>query len=256
MQMNHMMEQILCDIALKAGEAIDRIYHDNFTVNFKEDKSPLTQADQEANAIIVAALQQSFPDIPIVSEEESQSHDLKNLKRFFLVDPLDGTKEFIKQDGKGAFTVNIALIDQGYPICGVIYAPLLKRLFYGDVTQNLSYELTAGDKTILSANADNPLSAVASASHRDEHTEKWLEDNQINHVVSIGSSLKFCLVTCGEAAYYPRFAPTMEWDIAAGHAILKAAGGIVHDLSGTEMPYGKENYYNEGFIAYGRSRTK
>jgi len=171
---------------------------------------------------------------------------------FFLVDPLDGTKEFLKRDGKGSFTVNIALVENGAPIFGIVYAPALGRTFSG-IDGAGAWE-NGSEISVRNAATDKKI-AVASVSHRDAVTDKWLNDNAINETVSIGSSLKFCLVACGEAHVYPRFAPTMEWDTGAGHAVLSAAGGRVEKPDGSIFAYGKPNYRNGDFIAYGRTEV-
>ena len=167
---------------------------------------------------------------------------------FFLVDPLDGTKEFLKCDGKGAFTVNIALIENKEPTLGIVYAPALGRMFFGS-KGNGAFE---GDRSICARReiAGKKI-AVASQSHRDAKTDAWLSKNNISETVSIGSSLKFGLLANGEADVYPRFSPTMEWDTAAGDAILRAAGGMVLNPDGSPFTYGKTDYRNGAFIATG-----
>ena len=169
-----------------------------------------------------------------------------------MVDPLDGTREFIRPDGNGAFTVNIALIQQGSPVLGIVYAPALDRMFSGRVGSG-ARELSDGrtcELTVRSVPPSGPV-AVASRSHRDPETDRWLADNQVSQTVSIGSSLKFCLLAAGEADLYPRFGPTMEWDTAAGDAVLRAAGGTVTTPGGAPFVYGKPNYRNGSFVAYG-----
>ena len=229
-----------------AGDEIMRIYHRNPDAEIKLDGSPVTEADQKAETILLAALRQHAPDITIISEENANSHAIDAPDRFFLVDPLDGTKEFLKRDGKGSFTVNIGLVENRVPVLGIVYAPALEKMFTG----------STGDGAFLNErpiHARKPhngeRTAVASASHRDEMTNQWLAENNISRTVSIGSSLKFCLVASGEADIYPRFGPTMEWDTAAGQAVLLAAGGHVTTPEKTPFLYGKDEYRNGPFIA-------
>lgn len=222
------------------------VYKEGFDHAIKSDGSPVTKADKAAEKIILEGIKSHAPDIAIVSEENPSSHNLQASDIFFLVDPLDGTKEFLKRDGKGAFTVNIALIENNTPTMGIIYAPALDRMFYG--AQN--FGAFENDKPIGACTVPREKRiAVASQSHRDENTDRWLKENDIKKTVSIGSSLKFALLACGEAHVYPRFSPTMEWDTAAGDAILRAAGGMMFNPDGTPFQYGKANYLNGGFIA-------
>lgn len=249
--MNHtaLTEQLVA-IALPAGKAIMDIYSQPPEAELKSDGSPVTEADKAAEKIILAGLQQCAPDIPIVSEESEESHRMRAPERFFLVDPLDGTKEFLRHDGKGSFTVNIALIENGSPVLGVVYAPALDRLFVGTSEHGAS-ETKNGKSTPISVRSSpqTGLVAVASRSHRDEQTDQWLKDHHIDQTVSIGSSLKFCLVACGEADVYPRFGTTMEWDTAAGHAVLLAAGGVVTTPENQTFTYGKPDFRNGPFVA-------
>ncbi|MEZ5449901.1 MAG: 3'(2'),5'-bisphosphate nucleotidase CysQ [Thiolinea sp.] len=242
----------LVPVARMAGAQIMEVYAKDPEADFKGDGSPVTEADQAAEAIILPALQQLAPGIAIVSEENAASHALQAPELFFLVDPLDGTKEFLKRDGKGAFTVNIALIHQGEPVLGVVYAPALDRLFTGIVgtgAQEIQADVTR-DIRIRPVPVQGAV-AVASASHRDADTDAWLQAQGIEQTVSIGSSLKFCLVAAGEADVYPRFGPTMEWDTGAGDAVLRAAGGQVTLPDTTAFRYGKPDYRNPAFIAWG-----
>ncbi len=229
-----------------AGEVIMTIYDEANTHDIKLDGSPVTKADKAAEIILLNSLKELAPDITIISEENPDSHQIKAPDIFFLVDPLDGTKEFLKRDSKGAFTVNIALIENGKPTMGIVYAPALNRMFYG--AEGLgAFE---NDKQITSIkNLTDKPKAVASQSHRDAETDQWLKDQKIETIVSIGSSVKFCLIANGEANYYPRFSPTMEWDTAAGDAILRASGGMVYNPDGTNFKYGKLGYLNGNFIA-------
>jgi len=238
--------------ARNAGNEIMKIYANSINVNFKEDGSPVTLADKAAEYVILKKLKEITPDILIVSEEDSKSHSSKATNQFFLIDPLDGTKEFLKKDGLGSFTVNIGLIENGIPTLGVVYAPALNRMFFASVTTGAFEESNDLIKPITTR--DLPQSgavAVASVSHRDELTNTWLNDHKIKNTTSIGSSLKFCLVACGEADVYPRFGPTMEWDTAAGDAVLRCAGGSVKHPNDEPFSYGKSSYRNGPFIAYG-----
>lgn len=229
-----------------AGKAIMSVYEKMPEAVLKNDGSPVTQADQAAEEILIEALQQYAPDITIISEENISSHSLKPREQYFLVDPLDGTREFLKRDGKGSFTVNIGIIENATPVAGIVYAPALDKMFIG-ICGVGAFE-NGKPITVKPFCSDN-ITALASRSHRDEKTNKWLKENNIKKTISIGSSLKFCLVAAGEADIYPRFSPTMEWDTAAGHAVLLAAGGGVFNPDGTPFTYGKPQYRNGAFIA-------
>ena len=219
----------------------------------KSDGSPVTIADQRAENILLAALADLCPDVPVVSEENTNSHHLPTGQRFFLVDPLDGTKEFIKTDDNGAFTVNIGLIENGLPVMGMVYAPARNAFYWGYRGGGaFCRETTRITPVTVRAVPDNGAVAVASASHLDTATTNWLAVRQINQTTSIGSSLKFALVASGQADVYPRFGPTMEWDTAAGEAVLRAAGGMVFHPDGEIYRYGKKDYRNTPFIACGQ----
>lgn len=244
----------LIPVAREAGGKIMEIYNQPPVAQTKGDGSPVTAADNAAEAVILSALKAIAPQIPVVSEENAASHHLAAPERFFLVDPLDGTKEFLKRDGKGSFTVNIALVENGEPILGVVYAPALDRMFSGAAGLGAREDRGAGPQPIATRNPhDGKRIAVASASHRDAETDAWLAAEGISKTVSIGSSLKFCLVAAGEADVYPRFGPTMEWDTAAGDAILRAAGGHVETPAGALFSYGKASYRNGAFVAKAQS---
>lgn len=239
-------------IARQAGGAILEMYDSPVEATTKADGTPVTKADAEAEAIILAGLASLTPEIPIVSEENAASHALHQSERFWLVDPLDGTKEFLKPDRNGSFTVNVALIEHSVPVLGVVYAPALDRMFTG-VAGAGANEICNGQThkcRVRPVPGSGPV-AVASASHRDMETDAWLTEHEIEAVVSIGSSLKFCLVAAGEADVYPRFGPTMEWDTAAGDAVLRAARGRTTDAHGAPFRYGKPAYRNGAFIAWG-----
>lgn len=246
------LAHLLEDVAADAGGRILALRHELGDVSIKRDGSPVTRADREAEAIIASALRDKASGIAVVSEENADSHKQSPERRFFLVDPLDGTKEFVRRNGEGAFTVNIALIEEGMPIAGVVYAPAMDRMF-GGYAGGGAWEGTGDKRREISVRdlQEDGLTAVASRSHRDRETVAWLKKHRIVQEVVIGSSLKFCLVACGEADVYPRFGPTMEWDTAAGDAILRAAGGRVLGLDGNTLLYGKEAYHNAGFVAWG-----
>ena len=244
-------------LALEAGDKIMEIFNSpEFEVKTKSDESPVTEADEAADALISAGLVDAFPDLLLVTEEQSESHSTSG-DTFLIVDPLDGTKEFIHR--RGDFTVNIALVENGIPTRGVVYAPAKNRMFY-TLADGTSVEETGalakdeiGVQTPINvSDADNSaLMVVASKSHRDQATDDYISKYDVKDMKSAGSSLKFCLVATGEADLYPRLGRTMEWDTAAGHAVLCGAGGNVvrfDDLS--QLQYGKEGYANPYFIAY------
>ena len=240
----------------QAGAKIMEIHKRKISSRIKPDGSPVSEADEAAEAILLPALAKAAPTISIVSEENAASHALAASSLFFLVDPIDGTKEFLKPDGQGSFTVNIGLIQDGKPIMGLVYAPAFDALYLGIVGYQ-ALKIAKGVTTDLRVR-EVPASgavAVASASHRDEETNRWLEAHHISETKSIGSSLKFCLLAEGEADVYPRFGPTMEWDTAAGDAVLRAAGGLVMTTDYTPYPYGKADYRNSAFIAAGKWRA-
>jgi 3'(2'), 5'-bisphosphate nucleotidase len=239
-------------IALDAGRIVMEVYATDFDVRAKDDASPVTVADQRAEALIVAALQALSPSIPIVAEEAVAAGHVPEIgERFWLVDALDGTREFIKRNGE--FTVNIALIEDGRSVLGVVYAPVFGEVYSG-ATGNGAYVRSGGKTRSLACRAVPPEghTIVASASHGDpERLENFLAGRLIASRRAIGSSLKLCLVAAGEADLYPRFGRTMEWDIAAGHAVLAAAGGSVTDLAGAPLRYGKPGFENPPFVARG-----
>lgn len=226
-----------------------------FEVRVKSDASPVTAADEAADAVISAGLRAAFPDVALISEEQAASHAL-TAQTFLIVDPLDGTKEFVQR--RGDFTVNIAYVEAGVPLRGVVYAPAKGRLFY-TLADGRSVEETgpfgrdaAGPVTRLSVSRpdNSALMVVASKSHRDAATDEYIARYAVRDMTSAGSSLKFCLVATGEADLYPRLGRTMEWDTAAGDAVLRGAGGQVvrfDDLS--PLAYGKPGWDNPFFIA-------
>ena len=226
-------------------------YHGKLArVETKADQSPLTVADLAVDAYLCAELARAFPGVPIVTEEQAASQKIRYPHgRFFLVDPIDGTREFVAE--RGEFTINIGLIENGLPVAGAVFAPAIGRLFAG-ATGLAAFEIVAGKrKKLVLAKPDNKaLVVVATRSHPTPETEAVLQANTVGRLTNAGSSLKFCLLAAGEADLYPRFGPTMEWDTAAGHAILAAAGGIVEQISGLPLNYGKPGYRNPFFVAY------
>lgn len=236
-------------IARDAGAAIMAVYQsDDFDVQLKGDDSPLTKADLAAHHVIVEGLRQLNVQYPIISEE---SADIdwqlrKHWHRYWLVDPLDGTKEFIKRNGE--FTVNIALIEKGEPICGVVFAPDLDAMYIGERDNGASLN---GQPIQVNHNTPETLRVVGSRSHPSQETTDWLEQlGKPYEMVPMGSSLKICLVAEGKADVYPRLGPTSEWDTAAAHAVLAAAGGSVTTLKGEPLLYNqKESFLNPYFIA-------
>ncbi|WP_372802752.1 3'(2'),5'-bisphosphate nucleotidase CysQ [Paracoccus seriniphilus] len=244
-------------LALQAGERIMEIYaSDDFDVRAKSDASPVTEADEAADAIISAGLREAFPDIPLVTEEQSATHE-QAISTFLIVDPLDGTKEFIKR--RGDFTVNIAYVENGVPVRGVVYAPAKQRLFYTtadgrSVEERGPFGEEPGEIAPVGVNPtpDNRgLMVVASKSHRDAATDDYISKYGVRDMTSAGSSLKFCLVATGEADLYPRLGRTMEWDTAAGDAVLRGAGGeVVRFDDHSTLTYGKPGFENPFFIAF------
>ena len=244
----------LVDAAARAGACIMRHYQQGTAVELKADASPVTQADREAEAIILEALHRLFPAIPVVSEEDASDRGAAVPSRFFLVDPLDGTKEFVGHNGE--FTVNIALIEDAAPVLGVVLAPALGRLFAGAAGLGAFVEDAAGRRAIACRRVPpEGLAVVASRSHGNAAAlHDFLAPRKVASLATAGSSLKLCLVAAGQADLYPRFGRTMEWDIAAGHAVLLAAGGQVHDLDGQPLRYGKPGFENPHFVASGAGR--
>jgi 3'(2'), 5'-bisphosphate nucleotidase len=254
------MLQSLIYSAQRAGGAIMAVYARGFDVRDKADASPVTVADEAAEKIILEDLAGIAPGVPVVAEESVAGGRVPVVaERFFLVDPLDGTKEFIGH--RDEFTVNIALIENGEPVLGVVLAPARRELFWGDVRAGRAGHMDAEPDgtmpmlgTPLRARTAPPqgLVAVASRSHRSPETDTFLANYPVAEFRSIGSSLKFCLVAAGQADIYPRLGPTMEWDTAAGQAVLVAAGGRVTTLEGEPFRYGKPGFRNGHFVAWGR----
>jgi len=247
-------------IAVRAGRAIMRVRETGPSAQYKGDGSPVTAADLEADEIIRHCLERNVPEFPVVTEETCTAGTFVDAERFILVDPLDGTKEFIQ--GTPEFTVNIALIEHRKPVAGAVYAPALRRLYIGG-TNAYRLEVDDGDAD-PSFSGMHPievgrppkagLRVVVSRSHLDPVTRQWIDQRAVFELKPSGSSLKFCAVAEGEADVYPRLAPTMEWDTAAGQAVVEAAGGSVTTLDGAPLLYGKaaEDFRNPYFVVRGR----
>jgi len=239
----------LADAAREAGEAILTIVRRGFEVEAKQDRSPVTEADRAAELVILAALARAAPGVPVIAEEEVgegriPAHD----DTYFLVDPLDGTKEFVR--GGDDYTVNIGLIERGVPRLGVVFAPATGVLHGGSVGEGAWVDDGSGRRSIRTRERGEQLTAVASKSHLNQATIDYLEAAVgACGYVSVGSSLKFCIVAEGRADIYPRASPTSEWDTAAGHAVLLAAGGIVDGPDGGPLRYGKRAFLNRAFVA-------
>lgn len=247
-----LLERVIVVVRTAAQIVMD-VYDTDFEVVVKDDDSPVTLADKRAEAVIVPALQELLPDVPVIAEEAvaegaipAQGHE-----RFWLVDPLDGTKEFINRNGE--FTVNVALIEAGRPVLGVVAAPAIGRLFAGALGAGAFVEDADGRCALACRKVPEAgLTVVASRSHGDaESLVGFLQGRKLAEVRNAGSSLKLCLVASGEADLYPRLGRTMEWDIAAGHAVLAAAGGSVTTLDGMPLLYGKNGFDNPHFVATG-----
>jgi 3'(2'), 5'-bisphosphate nucleotidase len=258
MKMDHeTLVPVMRRLALAAGEAILAVYHSpEFEVRAKGDASPVTEADEAADALISAGLRAAFPDLPLITEEQAASHALQ-AATFLIVDPLDGTKEFVQR--RGDFTVNIAYVEDGVPLRGVVYAPAQGRLFYTladgtavEETGPFAPDAPGALRPLRVASPDNAaLMVVASKSHRDQATDDYIARYAVRDMTSAGSSLKFCLVASGEADLYPRLGRTMEWDTAAGDAVLRGAGGrVVRFDDHTPLAYGKPGWDNPFFIAH------
>ena len=253
--MNSLLPKII-SIARAAGEAIMEVYADPANaVMTKADDSPLTQADLAADKVIKDGLLGLNLGWPVLSEESAQIpfEERKAWSRYWLVDPLDGTKEFVKRNGE--FTVNIALIENGVPILGVVYAPVLEICYsaargVGAFIQR-NTALAVAIKVKLHS-TDEPIKVVASRSHADERTTALLQKLGVYECISMGSSLKLCLVAEGAAHFYPRLGPTMEWDTGAAHAVVNEAGGVVCDTEGNELHYNKRNLLNPEFFVYAK----
>ncbi|PZQ97766.1 MAG: 3'(2'),5'-bisphosphate nucleotidase [Cereibacter sphaeroides] len=244
-------------LAIEAGDRIMEIYNSpEFDVRTKSDASPVTEADEAADHLISDGLRAAFPDVALITEEQAASHEI-SADSFLIVDPLDGTKEFVQR--RGDFTVNIAYVEKGVPLRGVVYAPAKERLFYTLPDGQSVEEIGPFDKNRIGAQREisvGPcnnagLMVVASKSHRDQATDDYIGKYAVRDMTSAGSSLKFCLVAAGEADLYPRLGRTMEWDTAAGDAVLRGAGGTVVRMDDhSPLRYGKPGWDNPAFIAH------
>jgi len=242
----------LCEIAREAGAAILKVYGSDFEVRRKSDQSPVTDADLVAEGIILSALSKLMPSVPVVSEEDADGQVTPPAgARFWLVDPLDGTREFVRRNGE--FTVNIALVDNGSPISGVIYAPAKGLLYYGTESNGAFEERDGQRRTIACClpPTDGLRVITSRFSSDDAPWRTLLRGRAVASCATMGSSLKFGVLACGQADIYPRVGRTSEWDTAAGHAIVAAAGGRVTDAEGVELRYGKPGFRNPSFVASG-----
>lgn len=242
------------DAAYRAGQAIMAVYAQDFEVLHKLDASPVTLADEHAETIIIAALAEAAPAIPIIAEEHAAKHGLPETppSRFWLVDPLDGTKEFVAR--RGDFTVNIALIEDGFPVLGVIHVPVTRDTYFAAGPATARHEPPEEEIRLLSARTASPggLVILHSRSHaNNRELDAFLSRLRVAERRVCGSSVKFCFLAEGSGDLYPRFGPTMEWDTAAGQAILEGAGGAVTTMDGARLGYGKPGFLNPRFLARG-----
>lgn len=251
MDRNTLLKKLL-KIADTASEKVMEIYQTDFEVETKEDNSPITAADIASHHVIVDGLRDLTPDIPILSEESANApwEERKSWTRFWLVDPIDGTKDFTNRTGE--FTVNIALIENGEPVMGVVTAPALNEAYWG-IKGEGAWKRQADGSTRKLQVVEPPAAkrAVASKNHMNQETRDFIEQLGNHELVQAGSSLKFCRIAEGKADIYPRLGPTCEWDTGAAHAVLAAAGGKVNKLDGTPLVYGKEDVLNPYFVAAG-----
>ncbi len=247
----HALAEAFCSIAERAGHEILSVYHGDFEVRSKADASPVTDADERAEQLILESLSRIVPDIPVVAEESVAAGHIPNIGGgpFLLVDPLDGTKEFVSRNGE--FTVNIALIENGIPVLGVVHLPVLDETYWTN-GEGQAWRKRAGEHARIRCRAPgDELVAVASRSHSNRETDEYLSRFPIKERIAAGSSLKFCRIAEGVADIYPRIGRTMEWDIAAGHAVLTAAGGRVMTLDEVPLRYGKPGFDNPPIVARG-----
>jgi 3'(2'), 5'-bisphosphate nucleotidase len=241
----------LIAISKEAGEAILKVYHSDFDYQIKEDLSPLTKADKISHKIISNKLKELTPEIPILSEEDSNiPFDIRSKwEKYWLVDPLDGTKEFIKRNGE--FTVNIALIEKHNPVLGIIHLPVYNETYWGSNIDGSYYsnEKIVKKKISVSSDDSSKIRILASRSHPSKHLDLFLRMIGNYKIINKGSSIKFCLIASGKADFYPRLGPTSEWDIAAGDAIVRFAGGFISDLDNKPLLYNKkESLLNSYFL--------
>ncbi|MGC4113983.1 MAG: 3'(2'),5'-bisphosphate nucleotidase CysQ [Myxococcales bacterium] len=250
--MNNPTLDALLPLVREAGQKILEVYATDFAVRGKADASPVTEADERAEAVLVAGLERMTPDIPVVAEEAVAAGRVpKVAERFWLVDPLDGTKEFVSRNGE--FTVNVGLIEHGRPVLGVVLVPVLDQLFAGAQGQGAFLEEKGVRRAIQCRRVpDEGLTVLGSRSHGDAQAmESFLAGRKVARFRAAGSSLKVCLIAAGEADLYPRLGRTMEWDLAASHAVLAAAGGFLRTLDGKDLRYGKPGWENPHVVASG-----
>ena len=245
--------EAVCNIARAAGRRILEVYERDFKVEHKEDRSPLTEADRASHELISARLQALTPEVPVLSEESARADYEKRAdwRRFWLVDPLDGTKEFINRNGE--FTVNIALIEGQRPVLGVVYVPVTSLTYFACAGRNAFKQRGENEAQVIRArtyDGGKPI-VVASRSHAGKETAAFLADIGAHDVISMGISLKFCLVAEGAADVYPRLGPTMEWDTAAAQCVVETAGGRVTDLERRPLVYNKPDLHNPWFLVSG-----
>lgn len=242
---------VMKDLALRAGERILAVYRNDFRVEYKADLSPVTEADREANALIAEGLKARYPDIPVLAEESEDDRTRMTQDYCFVVDPLDGTTEFVSRNGY--FTVNIALAYRGRPIAGLIYVPVLNELYYAALGEGAYCEAKGRKERIRVSRRTDDIRLAVSRSHRTDALDKLIEKNHIRHIIVAGSAYKGCLVARGEAEAYYRFGRTMEWDTAAMDILVTEAGGIFKGMDGRDFCYNKENAENPtGFYAVNR----
>lgn len=258
MELNQDLIDAVCQIAVEAGQRTLPIYHSDFDVQTKDDDSPLTQADLAAHRAITTGLNEITPDVPQLSEEgaEIPYETRADWAEYWLIDPLDGTKEFINKNDQ--FTINIALIRDRRPVFGVVYSPVMQTLWFGSTEfgafRRVGETATAEPISVAPAHSAKPR-VLVSRSHRGEKIDQLLNRMPDFEPVSMGSSLKFCVIAEGTADFYPRLGPTSEWDTAAGHAVLNAAGGLVTDIRGRPLRYNEtDSLLNDWFIAFGDNR--
>ena len=254
------LAQLFAAIASEAGVKVMEVYASDFEHRTKADYSPVSDADERAEEVILARLDAALPGVPVLAEERAAREGVGATlgEAFLLVDPVDGTKEFIQR--KGDFTVNIALICGGIPVAGAVYAPARREMFWGGARAMMiadfdpGADVRGGERMATRAYPQEGLTAVTSSSHLDDRTKAFIAARSITRQTGIGSSLKFCWVASGKADVYPRWSPTMEWDTAAGHAVLAAAGGQVIQPDGEPFTYGKgaDGFRNGPFVAWGR----
>jgi 3'(2'), 5'-bisphosphate nucleotidase len=252
---NNTLINKLKQLLMNAGDCILDIYHlSNLDIKTKSDNSPVTKADIAAHTLLFNGLSNLTPTIPVISEEDNESLSLSRFhSTYWLIDPLDGTKEFISRNGE--FTVNVALIENNKPSLGFVCVPTKKTLYWGGTNYGSfkSIENLNKSKVIYASYPQNPIRVVTSRSHLNQATIDFINTLGITKLIKAGSSLKFLTIAEGKADYYPRFAPTSEWDTAAAHAILEGAGGKVNKADGSNLSYGKLNILNPSFIARGKN---